>query len=91
MPLYDYRCQDCGHEFEVLQAVNDPAPDSCPTCGNKQVKKKVVAPSFTFKGGGWYKDLYGSSGKSSSEKAAPKTESSTPKKESKPAKTSGDS
>lgn len=67
MPLYDYRCQSCGHELEALQGMNDAPLSTCPECGNDTLKKQVAAPAFTFKGGGWYKDLYGSS--------KPKTES----------------
>ncbi len=61
MPLYDYRCEECAHEFEVLQGMNDNPLTSCPECKEETLKKLASAPAFTFKGGGWYKDLYGSS------------------------------
>lgn len=73
MPLYDYRCTACNHEFEILQGINDDPPTECPDCHKKTLKKKVSAPAFSFKGDGWYKDLYG--------KPAPKSEpESTPSK-----------
>jgi putative FmdB family regulatory protein len=54
MPIYEYRCQQCGHEFEVLQKVSDPAPKKCPKCGNLNLKKMVSNTSFQLKGTGWY-------------------------------------
>lgn len=59
MPIYEYRCPDCGHEFERLQSYKDPAVTDCPSCGAGQVKKLISKTSFALKGGGWYKDHYG--------------------------------
>ena len=59
MPLYEYRCPDCGHKFEALQSFSaDPLTD-CPSCGGDNVSKLVSRTSFVLKGGGWYKDHYG--------------------------------
>lgn len=63
MPLFDYRCEACEHQFETIQGINDEPLTECPECRKDELKKLVSAPSFTFKGGGWYKDLYGSSNK----------------------------
>lgn len=92
MPLYDYRCNACGHQFELLQGMNEGPPEQCPQCGAGQVKKLVAAPAFTFKGGGWYKDLYGSSGnaKKPADTAA-KSEKKPAAKESTPKPKSSDS
>jgi putative FmdB family regulatory protein len=38
MPLYEYECTSCGHEFETLVRTNDPAP-SCPECGSSELSK----------------------------------------------------
>ena len=62
MPFYDYRCGECTHEFEVLQGVNDERLSVCPECSQAALKRLVSAPAFSFKGSGWYKDLYGSAG-----------------------------
>lgn len=62
MPLYDYKCDACGHQFETMQSMNDDPLTRCPECDDNTLKKMVSAPSFAFKGSGWYKDLYGSSG-----------------------------
>ncbi|MGI9326862.1 MAG: FmdB family zinc ribbon protein [Pseudomonadales bacterium] len=54
MPIYEFVCDDCGHEFESLQRLSDPLPDTCPDCGKQRVHKKVSAAAFRLKGGGWY-------------------------------------
>lgn len=78
MPLFDYQCAACGHEFETLQGINEQPLTDCPKCAAPQLKKKVAAPAFTFKGGGWYKDLYSSSsGGSKSGDAASSSSSSS--------------
>lgn len=60
MPLYDYRCDNCCHEEEFLQGANDERLTTCPSCDQPKFKRQPSAPAFTFKGKGWYKDLYGS-------------------------------
>ena len=54
MPLYEYRCADCGHELEVLQKISDPAPVDCPSCQHPALQKKLSAAGFQLKGTGWY-------------------------------------
>ncbi len=54
MPIYEYQCQDCGHELEAIRKISDPPLEECPECGKPALKKKVSAPSFRLKGGGWY-------------------------------------
>tara|TARA_R100000030_G_scaffold64434_1_gene49036 strand:- start:245 stop:430 length:186 start_codon:yes stop_codon:yes gene_type:complete len=58
MPLYVFKCEDCGVKVEVLQAFGDPKP-SCEKC-SKDMKKQIALTSFVLKGGGWAKDGYGS-------------------------------
>lgn len=53
MPLYEYECDACGHRFEIIQKFSDPPPDTCPKCGGP-VHKMQSAPSFQFKGTGFY-------------------------------------
>ena len=76
MPLYDYRCKDCSHEFEVLQGMSDDPLTNCPECKQDMLEKMVSAPAFTFKGGGWYKDLYSSAGAGDKNKSTSSSESS---------------
>lgn len=58
MPIYEYTCEKCGHEFEREQRISDPPVRSCPVCRARKVRKLISRTSFVLKGGGWYKDLY---------------------------------
>jgi putative FmdB family regulatory protein len=58
MPVYEYRCDDCQHQFELRQKFSDAPADQCPKCGGV-VRKMVSLASFSLKGGGWYGDGYG--------------------------------
>jgi putative FmdB family regulatory protein len=54
MPIYEYQCQGCEHEFETIQKISDPPLTECPSCGKRLLKKKISAVAFRLKGGGWY-------------------------------------
>jgi len=54
MPIYDYRCDDCGHVFSAVQSFKDEALDKCPNCGKKP-RRLLSMPAIVFKGSGWYK------------------------------------
>ena len=54
MPLYEYRCESCEHQFEVIQKFSDPHVSVCPKCGSGPVVKLISSPAFTFKGTGFY-------------------------------------
>ncbi len=59
MPLYEYKCPNCGNEFEKIHKSTDrdkPAP--CPKC-KTEAKKLVSKTSFQLNGGGWAADGYG--------------------------------
>lgn len=60
MPVYEYACAACSHQFEEWQKMSDPPIRSCPKCRAKKVEKLISLTSFSLKGGGWYKDLYSS-------------------------------
>jgi putative FmdB family regulatory protein len=51
MPLYDYRCLDCDHSFEVMQKFGEPAPAACPSCDRGRVEKLMSAPAVGSSGG----------------------------------------
>jgi putative FmdB family regulatory protein len=53
MPLYEYRCEACGHHFELIRKFSDPPVETCPVC-NGPVRKLMSPPAFQFKGSGWY-------------------------------------
>ncbi|MBK1717825.1 FmdB family zinc ribbon protein [Thiocystis violacea] len=54
MPIYEYRCESCGHELERLQKISDAPLTDCPSCGRPALKKLISAAGFRLKGGGWY-------------------------------------
>jgi len=49
MPLYSYRCKNCGHEVEVLVVGNRGVPEKCEKCGGKQLERKLGG--FSVSGG----------------------------------------
>ncbi len=59
MPIYEYACPDCKHQFETIQKISEDPIKVCPSCGAENVKKLVSATSFVLKGSGWYSDHYG--------------------------------
>jgi len=51
MPIFEYRCGKCGHEFEELESVADrDRPRNCPECGSKRVARVISV--FAAKVGG---------------------------------------
>jgi putative FmdB family regulatory protein len=67
MPIYEYRCTDCGHGLEAMQKMSEPALTDCPSCGKPALKKLISAAGFQLKGSGWYAtDFKGGSKKSDS-------------------------
>jgi putative FmdB family regulatory protein len=62
MPIYEYRCAECGHELEALQKLSDAPLVACPACGKEALRKMVTAAGFQLKGSGWYQTDYRSSG-----------------------------
>jgi putative FmdB family regulatory protein len=63
MPFYEYRCETCGHEMEVMQKMSDPPVAECPACGEPNLRKLVSAAGFRLKGGGWYETDFKQGGK----------------------------
>ena len=54
MPIYEFACQDCGHEFEKIQSFSDSSTPACPNCQGQRVQRRLSAPAIHFKGSGWY-------------------------------------
>jgi putative FmdB family regulatory protein len=61
MPLYPYRCTQCGHRFEKIQSFSSEPETECPKCKGK-LERQLTAPRFHFKGSGWYINDYASKG-----------------------------
>jgi putative FmdB family regulatory protein len=60
MPVYEYACEKCGHEFEREQRITDAPVKTCPRCRARKVRRLISRTAFVLKGGGWYSDLYSS-------------------------------
>lgn len=59
MPLYEYECTACLRHTEKIQKFSDAEITECPHCAGR-LERVLSAPAISFKGGGWYKDLYSS-------------------------------
>ncbi|MBT9332132.1 FmdB family zinc ribbon protein [Paracidobacterium acidisoli] len=101
MPLYEYRCKSCGHQFEKIQSFSAPEEKVCPVCG-EEVERLISAPAIQFKGSGWYVNDYAAKPASGSSKSAESKGSdgasaskpdagSSPASDAKPAASSGSS
>jgi putative FmdB family regulatory protein len=88
MPIYEYYCDSCGHEFEVMQKITDRPVRKCEKCGKLKAKRAISRTSFVLKGSGWYVTDYGGAKasrareekKSGDESPAEKAESKAPAK-----------
>jgi putative FmdB family regulatory protein len=75
MPIYEYKCNDCGAHIEKRQSVNDEPLKTCEKCGGG-LEKQWSLSGFQFKGGGWYVTDYagkkagGTDGSGKSEKGS---------------------
>lgn len=54
MPLYEYHCNACGADLEILHGISEAAPKKCPECGKLKLVKRVSAAGFRLGGAGWY-------------------------------------
>jgi putative FmdB family regulatory protein len=96
MPIYEYRCADCGHRLEALQRLADAPLLVCPACGKESLTKLMSAVGFQLKGSGWYATDFKHSGSKPAEKGAAKSDaanegSSTGEKTEGPAATTASS
>lgn len=54
MPIYEYQCKNCHHQFELIQKISDKPETKCPECHKDTAEKMVSAAGFQLKGTGWY-------------------------------------
>jgi putative FmdB family regulatory protein len=54
MPIYEYECNDCSHQFEVMRKLSDGPLSTCPACGRETLQKLISKVAFRLKGTGWY-------------------------------------
>ena len=88
MPIYEYKCENCDHQLEILQKISDAPATTCPACGHDSLRKMVSAAAFKLKGTGWYETDFKDkkSGKQKTDATDANTKSGTDSK-----KTSSDS
>jgi putative FmdB family regulatory protein len=63
VPLYEYRCKNCAHQFEKIQSFSAPEEKECPVCKG-ELERLISAPAIQFKGAGWYVTDYAGKGSS---------------------------
>ena len=86
MPIYEYRCEACGHQEEFLQRVSEPPFTECPVCHKPTFQKLLSAAGFQLKGSGWYATDFKSKPKPAEKKAEGSSDgkSASPKTDAKP-------
>src|ERR671914_434787 len=85
MPIYEYRCEACGHQEEFLQRVSEPPLTECPVCQKPTFSKLLSAAGFQLKGSGWYAtDFKNKSSKPAEKKAEDKSSKPEGKPDAKP-------
>jgi putative FmdB family regulatory protein len=77
LPLYAYRCTQCGHKFEKIQKFSSKQLFVCPKCGGV-LERPLTAPAFNFKGAGWYVNDYGGGKDAAPEHASAPAETKAP-------------
>ena len=55
VPLYEFKCRDCGNTFEEQLGFDDEPPATCPSCGSAEIRKVFSPVGISFKGSGFYK------------------------------------
>ena len=80
MPIYEYRCTECGQQTEVLQKISEPALTVCTACGKPTLTKLLSAAGFQLKGSGWYATDFKGAAKKPDAKSDAKPEAKTESK-----------
>jgi putative FmdB family regulatory protein len=62
MPIYAYKCTECGFEQDVMQKMSDAVLTECPSCGKSTFTKQLSAAGFQLKGSGYYATDFKNSG-----------------------------
>ena len=75
MPLYEYLCSACGHQFERIVKFSDAPLTTCPKCGKETIEQMISAPAVQYKGSGWYVTDYASKGNKAAYAASAKSDS----------------
>ncbi|KAF0098581.1 MAG: hypothetical protein FD187_2523 [bacterium] len=71
MPIYAYKCSDCGFEQDVMQKMSDAPLTDCPSCGKSSFAKQLTAAGFALKGNGYYATDFKNGGTKPAEAPSP--------------------
>lgn len=83
MPIYEYKCANCGHKLDELQSFSEPPLTTCPVCGQESLKRLIGAGAgLIFKGSGFYLTDYKKNSASDTKPSTstPNTETTTESK-----------
>ncbi len=69
MPIYEYRCKSCEHEFEKFLRAGQDDPATCPECAREAVTRLISNTNFKLKGSGWYETDYAQDDESAGEES----------------------
>jgi putative FmdB family regulatory protein len=82
MPTYDYRCNACGHTFELFQSMSEKHKRKCPECSKLKLERLIgMGAGLIFKGAGFYETDYRSDSYKSDQAADKKASSESSKSE----------
>jgi putative FmdB family regulatory protein len=84
LPLYEYKCEKCGHRFEKIESVSASEVKKCPKCGGR-AERLLAPPAIQFKGSGWYVTDYAGKGRPASAEGSGDGAGKTSEKSDKPA------
>lgn len=88
MPIYEYRCNSCGHELEKLQRMSDASLTDCPACSESELRRLISPAGFRLKGSGWYETDFKSGNKRNVAETGSGSDSGSSKKDGDSAKES---
>lgn len=71
MPIYAYKCAECGHAEDVMQKMSDAPLADCPACGKPALVKQLSAAGFQLKGSGYYATDFKNGGAKPAEAPSP--------------------
>ena len=77
MPIYEYECDNCHHQFDLMQKINEKPEKQCPKCLMNTAKRLVSAAGFQLKGTGWYVTDFKDKGTKKEHQGASKNGNST--------------
>ncbi|MGB6625534.1 MAG: FmdB family zinc ribbon protein, partial [Candidatus Acidiferrales bacterium] len=86
VPLYEYKCVKCGHQFEKIENVTASETKKCPKCGAR-AERMINAPAIQFKGSGWYVTDYAGKNSDGSSKDSKESKDAKDSAETKAAET----